>query len=213
MPNTVDTSPFPPSDYTMDQRVALFEEAETLYTKIFKAEGEARNVRLKDQLYDADTEQIWFDNISLEINDEPSFYMVDYYLRPIVGPRLELHLQGSIGIHDAKVQLGRIARYIDRRQLTEGYANISATTSTPLARAANFVTGIPPAVTLYIPDREEGDNDANSRFSGALDSHNQFLEKHGRPQITQQEASYTSLVVATEAFVHRWRDHKDSSFK
>lgn len=216
MATSTGNSEFVPKTYTMHERMELFKANQGLYTKIFSDEAKARARRIASRAesllvledYDIfngfDTEEVYFDNVTLEMNTEPSFYIVDYFLLPIIGPRLELHLRGTTGIHNAKQQMGRIAHYIAARRLDEQFPNISATTFTPLARGAQRVTRMLPALTMYLPDSD--DDDADRRFEGAFNSHNHFLRRHGRPMVDQEQASFSSLAVSTTTFLRLWKN-------
>ena len=195
----------PDQRLTRAELFEVFEEHKDIYTKFFDEEAEARALRL-ELAEDEDNEEIWFEGVTLELNDEPSFYAITDSLMPIVGPRLELHLRGSIGMHSARRQMGRIARYIDARRLQEEYPFISATTYTPLAKVAHRITKMPPALIMYIPPRDDEDDDADRRFSGAFDSYNEFLRRHGRSEISEAEAEFDCLILSTRSFVKLWRD-------
>jgi len=191
---------------TIEERVALFKRFREPYVSVFDEEAKHRQDLVENgTIEDEPTEEIWFGKVTLELNPYPSLYLVDYYLQPIMGPRLELHLRGRIGIHAARQQMGRIARYIDARNLSEEFQHISAITYPQLALAAQAITGMSPAIYTHTPAVIS--RDAYSRLDGAFESQNKFLKKHGRPKITPEEFSIQSQTLPTAVFAEHWRDH------
>lgn len=112
--------------YTLNERVKLVKEAMPVYEEVFQASAKKRQQLVEDG-------------------------RIDYYLRPMMGPRLELHLRGHVGVHEVIRQMDGIARYIDARSLSQEFPDISAITYTHLARAVERLTYMPPAIYTYAP--------------------------------------------------------------
>jgi hypothetical protein len=201
MQQYTELEPLPPPKNVFQDRIRLFKTHQDAYAAVFKYEAEERMLRIRER-QEISYEAVHFDEVCLEMNDEPAFFMVDYFLRPVAGPRLELHLEGSIGIHRAQQQMGRIGRYIEARNLTNEYPYISATTFTPLARIASTVTKLPPAIAIFMPDCEDEETDAYMEC--VYDSHNNFLRQNGRPELPLQDFQVDALSMSTRAFVRVW---------
>jgi hypothetical protein len=171
----------------------------------FREQAEERQRQIDaGEIDDSPNEEVWFDNVTLEVNPHPSIYLVDYGFHPLSGPRLELHLRGSVGVHSARRQMGRIARYVEARHLQEEFPDISAITYTQLALGAMRVTGMSPALLTYIP--YDISPDAYDRGDGAFQSANRFLARHKRDAVDSNDFRLDSQSLPTGLFVKRWRD-------
>jgi hypothetical protein len=129
---------------------------------------------------------------------------LDYNFRPLTGPRLELHLEGPVGVHKAKLQMGRIARYLEARHLQEEFTDISAITYTQLAMGTLRITGMTPALLTYVPHAISPD--AYERGNGAFISANEFLARHERQPVDSNAFILDSQSLPTSIFLDHWRD-------
>lgn len=196
--------------YSFEERIALMKEMLPDYEAIFDACAQERQQRVESgEIENFNNEEVWFNKITLELNPDPSLYLVDYYLRTLTGPRLELHLRGKVGVQEARTQMGRIARYIDGRNLSEEFPDISAITHPHLAMAAERLMHMPPA--LYTSTPAAVSDDAFERMLGAFKSNNKFLKKHGRPKIEAKDFAIRAQTMPTAQFVSRWRDYDGAS--
>jgi hypothetical protein len=138
-----------------------------------------------------------FGHLGLQVNRSPVLGIIDHNLRPLVEPRLELHLNDGNGLQATKKQLGRIARFINVSEFADAYPIMTATTYAPLSKLAGRVVGMDMALATYVPP---DNNEAQQLMNGISNEHSEFLRRHGK----QAEFIVDSLTVPTTDFVDRW---------
>ncbi len=193
-------------DTTFVERIKVLDGALPLYEAMFD-----KHILERQRLLDSGeieegrfNEEIWFEKVTLELNPYPSLSLVDHYLKPVTGPRLELHLRGRIGIQAARLQMGRIARYIDARNLSEEFPDISAISYVQLALAAEAITHMPPAIYIHTPTIVS--QDALDRVEGSFYSYKKFMKRHGKKGKVR-DFRLRGQTVPTTDFAEIWRDY------
>lgn len=152
------------------------------------------------------SEYIGFEHLFLEIASAPSSAFIitadGQHFYPVTMPRIELHLRDKAGLHATYTQLGRIARYIDQRQLQDEFPLLTTTTYPRLSHITHkLMPGSINAVATYLPSNNRATELAEAIFESLEDFDTRNNVKKQQPQ------TLDSLIMATDAFVKQWREH------
>lgn len=150
------------------------------------------------------SERIHFGHLALEIAESPSeipFLPLSesQYIAPY-DSRLNLHLSSYGGLQATRVQLGRIARYVQARNLQEEYPLIVATTYRKLARATKAI--IPRMVYA------RGTYFSDVSVKRSIDRDRAVFEQ--RNNCVLDPDAIETLLTTTELFIEDWVDYENT---